>query len=139
MISAPTFDRRWALNRRPPLANWYRGRVVLLGDAAHALVPHHGQGANITVEDAVVLARCLADLGPERVDEALASYQSQRRERTARVQKASYVTAEVLHLPDGAAATERNANLASTGWMRSQLDWIHSYDADPDFGKVALA
>lgn len=139
MISAPTFDRRWALNRRPPLATWYRGRVVLLGDAAHALVPHHGQGANITVEDAVVLARCLGEIGPERAEDALASYQSQRLERTARVQKASYVTAEVLHLPDGPEATERNSRLASTAWMREQLDWIHSYDADPHYGKVVLA
>ncbi len=139
MISAPTFDRRWALNRRPPLAQWHWGRIVLLGDAAHALVPHHGQGANITVEDAVVLARCLAEVGSGTVEDALTSYQSQRLERTARVQKASYVTAEVLHLPDGPEATERNSRLASTEWMRGQLDWIHSYDADPDHGKVALA
>ncbi len=139
MISAPTFDRRWALNRRPPLSRWYDGRVVLLGDAAHALVPHHGQGANITVEDAVVLARCLSEAGPDDVDDAVASYQDQRLERTARVQKASYVTADVLHLPDGDDATQRNAQLASTDWMHGQLDWIHSYNADPNFDKVALA
>jgi len=136
MISHPTFDRRWALNRRPALSQWCDGRVVLLGDAAHALVPHHGQGANLTVEDAVVLARCLSEAGPAGIDAALASYQDQRLERTARVQKASYVTAEVLHLPDGAEADERDSNLASTSWMHRQLDWIHSFDADPNFDKV---
>lgn len=139
MISAPTFEQRWALNRRPPLARWYDGRVVLLGDAAHALVPHHGQGANTTVEDAVVLARCLQESGLADLDRTLVSYQAQRLERTARIQKASYVTAEVLHLPDGPEATERNTLLASTDWMRGQLDWIHSFNADPDFDKVALA
>jgi salicylate hydroxylase len=139
MISAPTFDRRWALNRRPALSQWSDGRVVLLGDAAHALVPHHGQGANITVEDAVVLARCLCEAGPGGIDDALVSYQDQRLERTARVQKASYVTADVLHLPDGPGATERNGTLASTDWMHGQLDWIHSYNADPNFEKVTFA
>jgi salicylate hydroxylase len=139
MISAPTFDRRWALNRRPPLSRWYDNRVVLLGDAAHALVPHHGQGANITVEDAVVLARCLSEAGPTGIDDAIKSYQEQRLARTARVQKASYVTADVLNLPDGDEATQRNAQLASTAWMHGQLDWIHSYNADPNFEKVALA
>ncbi len=137
MISAPTFDRRWALNRRPPLSQWYDGRVVLLGDAAHALVPHHGQGANITVEDAVVLARCLSET--DDIDAAIASFQDQRLERTARVQKASYITADVLHLSDGDEATQRNAQLASSEWMHGQLDWIHSYNADPNFDKVDIA
>jgi salicylate hydroxylase len=139
MISAPTFDRRWALNRRPPISQWYDGRVVLLGDAAHALVPHHGQGANITVEDAVVLARCLAEAGSSGIDAAIVSYQDQRLERTARVQKASYVTADVLHLPDGDEAMKRNAKLADPAWMHDQLDWIHSYDADPNFDKADTA
>lgn len=139
MISAPIVDRRWALNRRPPLSQWSDGHVVLLGDAAHALVPHHGQGANITVEDAVVLARCLSEAGPDRLDEAIASYQEQRLERTARVQKASYVTADVLHLPDGDEARQRDEDLASPAWMHDQLDWIHSYNADPHFEKATSA
>lgn len=131
MISRPTFDLRWALNRRPPLRRWSKGRVTVLGDAAHALVPHHGQGANTTVEDAVVLARCLADGDARRPGDALEQYQDFRQLRTARVQKASYTTAEVLHLPDGPEARARNVNLASTAWMHGQLDWIHSFDADP--------
>ncbi len=137
MISAPTFDLRWALNRRPPLSRWYDGRVVLLGDAAHALVPHHGQGANQTVEDAVVFARTLAEA--DALPAALASYQSQRLVRTAQVQTASYVTAEVLHLPDGTEAVHRDEHLASAAWVHGQLDWIHSYNADPDFAKVVHA
>jgi salicylate hydroxylase len=102
-------------------------------------VPHHGQGANITLEDAVVLARCLAEAGTSGIEAAIVSYQDQRLERTARVQKASYVTADVLHLPDGDEAVQRNAKLADPAWMHDQLDWIHSYDADPNFDKADIA
>ena len=44
-----------------PLLRWYRGRVVLIGDAAHGMLPHHGQGANTSIEDAFVLAALLAE------------------------------------------------------------------------------
>lgn len=56
MITAVPISQRWGLFHRPPLGRWSRGRVTLIGDAAHALVPHHGQGANQSIEDAVVLA-----------------------------------------------------------------------------------
>ena len=56
MIGAVPQSPRWGLFTRRPLARWSRGPVVLLGDAAHAMLPHQGQGANQTIEDAVVLA-----------------------------------------------------------------------------------
>jgi hypothetical protein len=49
------------------------------------------------------------------------------------------VTADVLHLPDGDEAMKRNAKLADPAWMHDQLDWIHSYDADPNFDKADTA
>ena len=61
MITAKPISDRWGLFHRPPLGRWTKGRVTLLGDAAHALVPHHGQGANQSIEDAIVLAACLAE------------------------------------------------------------------------------
>ena len=76
---------------------------------------------------------------PTGIDDAIAAYQDQRLVRTARVQKASYVTADVLHLPDGDEATAAQRQLASTAWMHGQLDWIHSFNADPNFDKVDLA
>ena len=66
MIGAVPQSPRWGLFARRPLGRWSRGPVVLLGDAAHAMLPHHGQGANQTIEDAVVLAAELAGGPPRR-------------------------------------------------------------------------
>lgn len=77
---------KWALHAREPLPGWIDGRVTLLGDAAHAMLPFMGQGAATALEDAAVLARCLTAFGP---DEALARYEAARRERTTVVQTQS--------------------------------------------------
>lgn len=130
MISAVSCPERWALFHRPPLSRWSRGRVTLIGDAAHALVPHHGQGANTSVEDAIVLADQLSSLTD--LDEARAEYERLRRGRTRKVQYASIATADVLHLPDGPRADERNARLADPGAWDRHLDWIHSFKADQE-------
>ena len=61
MIGGTKVGARWALHDLEPLDRWHTDRVVLMGDAAHAMVPHQGQGANQTIEDAVVLADCLGD------------------------------------------------------------------------------
>jgi salicylate hydroxylase len=95
------------------LSRWSKGRVTLIGDAAHALVPHHGQGANQSIEDVVVLARCLAETNAEDYAQAQDRYERLRRGRTRKVQYASISTADVLHLPDGPAAEKRNARLAT--------------------------
>ena len=63
MIEAASSPIRWGLFTVRPLLHWYRGRVVILGDAAHGMLPHHGQGANTSIEDAFALAGLLAD-GP---------------------------------------------------------------------------
>lgn len=128
MISAVPTSQRWALFHRPPLGRWTRGRVTLLGDAAHALVPHHGQGANQSIEDAVVLAAQLAEKGPARFEQALEDYEHLRRGRTRKVQFASISTADVLHLPDGPAADLRNARFADREEMMNHLGWIHDFD-----------
>ena len=61
MIRAAASPIRWGLFTVRPLLRWYRGRVVILGDAAHGMLPHHGQGANTSIEDAFALAGLLAD------------------------------------------------------------------------------
>ena len=61
MVGGMDVGARWALHDLAPLDRWHTGRVVLMGDAAHAMVPHQGQGANQTIEDAIVLADCLTD------------------------------------------------------------------------------
>jgi salicylate hydroxylase len=129
MITAVPISQRWGLFHRPPLGRWSKGRVTLIGDAAHALVPHHGQGANQSIEDAVVLAARLAKAGPGRWREAQEAYERLRRGRTRKVQYASISTADVLHLPDGPEAQARNARLRARDSLLHHLDWIHDFDA----------
>lgn len=125
MLDAVPMSPRWGLFARPPLRRWSKGRAVLIGDAAHAMLPHHGQGANQTIEDAVALADCLAASAPGQHAEAFERYQSQRRTRTRQVQRGSWVTSDVLHLPDGPEADRRNRALAD---LPESLRWIHEYD-----------
>jgi len=129
MITAVPISQRWGLFHRPPLGRWSKGRVTLIGDAAHALVPHHGQGANQSIEDAVVLAAQLAKAGAGRWREAQEAYERLRRGRTRKVQYASITTADVLHLPDGPEAQARNARLQGRDSLMRHLDWIHDFDA----------
>ncbi|MBA2401216.1 MAG: FAD-dependent monooxygenase [Bradyrhizobium sp.] len=78
---------RWALYDREPLPNWTKGRLTLLGDAAHPMLPHLGQGANQSIEDGMALATILARAEPANVPAALLAYERLRRERVAAVQR----------------------------------------------------
>ena len=72
---------KWGLFDRDPLESWSRGRIALLGDACHPMLPFLAQGAAMALEDAVVLARCLE--GNNDIAAAFARYQTARRERSA--------------------------------------------------------
>jgi salicylate hydroxylase len=78
---------RWALYDREPLPVWTKGRLTLLGDAAHPMLPHLGQGANQSIEDGMALATILAKADRSRVSSALHAYERLRRERVAAVQR----------------------------------------------------
>ncbi|SDB92535.1 salicylate hydroxylase [Raineyella antarctica] len=134
MVGAVDIDQRWALMRRPPLRTWHRGRVVLLGDAAHALVPHHGQGANQSIEDTYVLAEELARGDLNNPTAAFEAYEARRKLRTRGVQFASWQVAEALQVPDGPEADARNAAMAETDFIEDKLAWIHGYDPTVDQG-----
>jgi salicylate hydroxylase len=84
MVGATEHGSRWALHDYDPLPRWHAGRCVLIGDAAHAMLPHQGQGANQTIEDAATLAMCLAEADPADPEPALAEFEARRRERTER-------------------------------------------------------
>ena len=77
---------RWALYDREPLATWTKGRLALLGDAAHPMLPHLGQGANQSIEDGITLATILAQATRASAPAALFAYERLRRERVAEVQ-----------------------------------------------------
>ncbi|HYB24993.1 MAG TPA: FAD-dependent monooxygenase [Solirubrobacteraceae bacterium] len=131
MVGATQAGTRWALHDLAPLARWHTERVVLIGDAAHAMVPHQGQGANQTIEDVIVLADYLADADlPGDLASVLRRYQERRRRRTIAVQWLSRRTADLMHLPDGPQIAHRDALLAD---LYSSLAWIHSHDAHADY------
>src|SRR5690242_16599899 len=80
---------RWALYDREPLPSWSKGRLTLLGDAAHPMLPHMGQGANQSIEDGMALATILSRADRKSVPAALLAYERLRRERVAEVQRGS--------------------------------------------------
>lgn len=128
LIEAAGEPGRWALLDRPPLRQWTRGPVALLGDAAHPMFPFFAQGAAQSVEDAAVLARCLAAdvANPAR---ALRRYQSIRHERTTRLQTVSHRRAHLNHLPDGPEQRARDAALGDADPLAAN-GWIYGYDAE---------
>ena len=128
MICAVVHNLRWGLFAVRPLQTWQRGRVVLLGDAAHGMLPHHGQGANLTIEDAITLAELLNTRGVEEFDDAMQCYQTLRRARTRIVQRSARATNTLLHLPDE-AVDGRAATLAR---VPERFGWIHAFDAPGD-------
>ncbi|MGH6674866.1 MAG: FAD-dependent monooxygenase, partial [Xanthobacteraceae bacterium] len=75
---------KWGIYDRDPLPQWTKGRVTLLGDAAHPTMPTLAQGANMAIEDGYVLARALVRHGDD-LDAALKMYVAERQPRTARV------------------------------------------------------
>lgn len=122
---------RWALYDRPPLQRWSVGRVSLLGDACHPMLPFLAQGAAMAIEDAAVLAHQVANVSDP--SEALSAYEAARKSRTSRVQAASRFNARLFHLPDlagQAAFTAAGlADLVTPGGAGSRFDWLYGYKA----------
>lgn len=93
---------------RDPLARWTTGRISLLGDAAHAMVPYLAQGACQAIEDAWVLAVCLARHGQADVPGGLQEYEERRRPRTTRIQAAARSMVKLVHETDAERIKARN-------------------------------
>ncbi|MCX4703755.1 FAD-dependent monooxygenase [Streptomyces sp. NBC_01373] len=128
LIAAGSVPGRWALLDRTPLRHWSRGRITLLGDAAHPMFPFFAQGAAQSIEDAAVLARCLAG-SLDDPEQALKQYESARIERTTRLQQVSHARRDVNHLPDGPEQQARDAALAGSDPLVSN-GWIYGHDAE---------
>jgi salicylate hydroxylase len=127
VVQAPDTWLKWALFDRPPLQRWGKDSVTLLGDAAHPMLPFLAQGAAMAIEDAAVLAECLAGAADNLTD-GLRQYEVLRAGRTARVQRAARFTGEMYQF-DGPLAFGRNAVL---GWMgsenlRARYDWLYDW------------
>ena len=133
LIRAAGTPGRWALLDRAPLTWWSRGTVTLLGDAAHPMFPFFAQGAAQAIEDAAVLARCLA-AAPGDPAAALARYQELRIPRTTRLQEVSHARAHVNHLPDGPEQRARDASFTDVDPLAASA-WIYAYDPEAEPGR----
>jgi salicylate hydroxylase len=96
---------------RDPIEHWATGRIALLGDAAHAMVPYLAQGACQSIEDAWVLATCLKNHGTAGVQDALLEYERRRQPRTTRIQAGARFVVDWAHEPDEARVRQRNGRL----------------------------
>jgi salicylate hydroxylase len=126
---------RWALYDREPLPTWTKGRLTLLGDAAHPMLPHLGQGANQSIEDGMALATILARSSPKGAPAALLAYERLRRERVAEVQRG----ARENGLRYDSAYSDlgiRDAELAAHAAFRKTL---YDHDVVPDAQAAAMA
>ena len=126
LIKAASTPGRWALLIRQPLPQWTWGRVTLLGDAAHPMLPFLGQGAAQAFEDAAVLADCLAGHRGDPAP-ALRRYESARLARASQVQQGSHARADFNHLPDGAEQRSRDAALRAADPLAANA-WIYAHD-----------
>lgn len=124
MLGAVEETGRWALYDREPLRQWSTDRITVLGDAAHPMLPHAGQGSNQAIEDAYVLSHFLAQRDLP-VGEALRAYEAIRKPRCRQLQVGSRGNAVCFQLPDGPEADARNAGLVK---LPDMVEWIHGYD-----------
>jgi len=121
---------KWALLGRAPLTRFSYGRATLLGDAAHPTLPMLAQGANMAIEDGIVLARCLAAY--DDAETALARYDAARVERTGKLVRGANDMAKRFHNPALADAAGAKAYVDaqwSEATVKQRYDWIFEYDA----------
>ena len=122
---------KWALMVRPPMPRWTVGRVTLLGDACHSMVPFLAQGAVMAMEDGLILARALTELDGD-VASRLARYEEARRERTRRAVEGSADNIARFHdraLADPVGARQSVEREWAGHNVASRYEWLFRYDA----------
>jgi salicylate hydroxylase len=121
---------KWALMVRPPMERWTVGRVTLLGDACHSMVPFLAQGAVMAIEDGFILSRALTE-GEGDVPSRLLRYENARRERTRRAVEGSADNINRFHnreLADPARARAYVEREWAGGNIAARYEWLFTYD-----------
>jgi salicylate hydroxylase len=119
----------WALHDRAPLPSWSQGRIALLGDACHPMLPMMAQGAAQAIEDGAALASLLKAT-PDDVHGALMRYEQVRKPRATRLQEASAANRVRFHLPDGPEQQKRDAAITHSGDRSlDNIGWLYEHDA----------
>jgi len=126
---------RWALHDREPMPTWTKGRLTLLGDAAHPMLPHLGQGANQAIEDGMALATILSRVGNVHAPEALIAYERLRRERVADVQRGARQNG-MRYDSAYADIAKRDAEIRAHAEFRKAL---YDFDVVPEAEKAAAS
>jgi len=130
LIGAADSWRRWPLFTMPDGGAWNAGRIALLGDAAHAMLPFAAQGAGMAIEDAAVLAQCLGASSNRDIAAALAHYAALRRPRVTRVQRTARQSGQIYHLRGPMAlARDLSMRLLGAGRLQARQDWIYNWTA----------
>jgi salicylate hydroxylase len=135
IIGSVDATNRWALYDRDPLPRWTVGRVTLMGDAAHPMLPYMAQGAVQSIEDAAVLAKCLERADAHDLPAALLRYEQTRKPRASQCQEGSRRNGIMYHLADGEEQRHRDANLASsvTAPGAGRNAWLYGHDVEAEF------
>jgi salicylate hydroxylase len=124
-VAGPIY--RWGLYDREPLPTWLASAVALVGDACHPMLPFMAQGAAQAIEDAAVLAQCLA--GGADIGDALRRYEQLRLPRASRIQRLSYDNNVVYHLADGPEQRARDhAMIRGEAFSADALSWLFEDD-----------
>lgn len=129
--STQTF--KWGLFDRDPMAQWSKGCVTLLGDAAHPMLPFLSQGAAMAIEDGYVLAAALHRYGDD-LQAGLHAYEAERRPRTARVQLEARERGRTYHLSTPEELRQRDLDMQrqqakNPNAVGIKAEWVYEYDA----------
>jgi salicylate hydroxylase len=141
IIGATPKVLRQALYDREPLPDWQVGRIVLIGDAAHPMMPFYAQGGAQSIEDAYVLAGCIAE-GEDEPQEALSRFVKMRLPRTAWMQGLARREEELYQMNDAATIKARNERMRSnripeTAVFPPEQERLYGYDAELELRKSA--
>jgi len=131
LLKIVTECSKWGLFTRPLTTNWGRGRIQLIGDAAHAMLPNAGQGACQAFEDAYILGRWLDACGDPA--EAFANFRRIRIPRVHGVQRLSFSNAKFKHMHD--ATAQKEAIAEKTGSVHGNSEWVWGYDPIGEWNK----